>query len=602
MKKRRSSLVLPCAFGVVFFVGATILYHQVYAERILPQIFVGSVNVGGLTREAARTRLAEAFAHTTSKSTLLVHHPLPERAFSLQTKELFTLQANVVDQAFALGRTENPLLRIAPYALLVKPYTIDPERAFTIQTEKIRQALEKAGLSVPAQEASFAFTTQNGKLVASVTPSHAGIELALETSRETITEALTKGATSTTLVATRTIEPTIQAETLTPFLPDVTRWVASPLTLVIGQDTLVLSPRMIADLIALEGQMNSPELGLSQARIETFFKGHPLLAESAPKNGRLTLNASSTVAELVIPTQGQAIDLEKTRALMQEALANTSSTRRVSVPRTTSYGVFEGAEAERLGIRELIGRGDSHFSGSPANRRKNIALGAQRVHATLVPPNEEFSMMKTLGPITGEMGWLPELVIKGDKTIPEFGGGLCQIGTTAFRGVVNTGLPVTERRNHSYRVRYYEPAGTDATLYDPAPDFKFKNDTPTWIIITKDLRKDDVSFLFWGTKDGRVVSSTKPFVTNIIAAPPKKIIETTELAVGETKCTEKEHAGATASFDYHVTYPNGETKNVTFRSVYRPWQAVCLVGVAAVAPNPLPTPPTVDETGLNSPG
>ena len=67
--------------------------------------------------------------------------------------------------------------------------------------------------------------------------------------------------------------------------------------------------------------------------------------------------------------------------------------------------------------------------------------------------------------------------------MPEYGGGLCQIGTTVFRAAVNSGLPITERRPHAYRVVYYEPAGFDATIYDPRPDLRFINDTENYILI-----------------------------------------------------------------------------------------------------------------------
>jgi hypothetical protein len=77
--------------------------------------------------------------------------------------------------------------------------------------------------------------------------------------------------------------------------------------------------------------------------------------------------------------------------------------------------------------------GTSNFKGSPVNRRHNIAVGAASVNGTLIAPGEEFSLLKTLGDIDAAAGYKPELVIKGGKTLPEFGGGLCQIGTTAFR-------------------------------------------------------------------------------------------------------------------------------------------------------------------------
>jgi len=237
----------------------------------------------------------------------------------------------------------------------------------------------------------------------------------------------------------------------------------------------------------------------------------------------------------------------------------------------------------KYGIKEIIGTGQSNFSGSPKNRRHNIRTGASAVNGTLIKPNEEFSLLKTLGKIDGSSGYLQELVIKEGKTIPEYGGGLCQIGTTAFRGATNSGFPITLRRNHSYRVSYYEPAGTDATIYDPWPDFRFLNDTGNYILIQTRIEGNNLYFDFWGTKDGRKIEKTKPTIYNIVKPAPTKIIETLDLKPGEKKCTEHAHNGADAYFDYKVTYQSGEIKEKRFSSHYVPWQEVCLLGVAKLS-------------------
>lgn len=256
-----------------------------------------------------------------------------------------------------------------------------------------------------------------------------------------------------------------------------------------------------------------------------------------------------------------------------------------------------------MGIKEIIGVGRSDFSGSPSNRRKNIANGVKKLDGTIVMPGEEFSLLKALGPIVASEGWLPELVIKGNKTVPELGGGLCQIGTTTFRGALASGLPITVRQSHSYRVRYYEPAGTDATIYEPNPDFRFKNDMTTPVLIhvyTTD--GDELIYEFWGTRDGRgtqfigqqtvsVVDDLKPSIFNVTSPPPTRLIETLDLKPGQKKCTEVAHAGADTEFTYTVTYANGIKNEQVFRSHYRPWQAVCLVGVEKLSE------PPADATG-----
>ena len=192
-------------------------------------------------------------------------------------------------------------------------------------------------------------------------------------------------------------------------------------------------------------------------------------------------------------------------------------------------------------------------------------------------------MVKILGQIDASTGYVPELVIKNNQTIPEYGGGLCQVGTTIFRSALKSGLPITARQNHSYRVSFYEPAGTDAAVYDPWPDVRFLNDTGNYILIQSRIEKNNIYFDFWGKRDGRIASSTAPIIYNITKPEPAKIIETTTLKPGEKKCTERAHNGADAYFDYKVTYPAGNVLTKRFKSHYVPWQEVCLVGVTATS-------------------
>jgi len=107
-------------------------------------------------------------------------------------------------------------------------------------------------------------------------------------------------------------------------------------------------------------------------------------------------------------------------------------------------------------------------------------------------------------------GYLPELVIKKGETIPEYGGGLCQVSSTAFRGAVQAGLEITERQNHAYPVRYYSPQGTDATIYPPHPDLRFKNNTPAYILIQTKIKGNKLYFEFYGSDDGRKVELIGP--------------------------------------------------------------------------------------------
>ncbi|HZJ40716.1 MAG TPA: VanW family protein [Candidatus Saccharimonadales bacterium] len=282
---------------------------------------------------------------------------------------------------------------------------------------------------------------------------------------------------------------------------------------------------------------------------------------------------------------GREVDLEASANLLTSILLGPEREAELIVK---DINISELEAENNFKIKELLGTGHSNFIGSPANRRHNIAVGAAAIQGLLIKPGEEFSLVKTLGEIDASTGYLPELVIKDNKTIPEYGGGLCQVATTIFRSALASGLPITARRNHSYRVSYYEPAGTDAAVYDPWPDVKFVNDTGSYVLIQSRIAGNDIYFDFWGTSDGRIASTTAPTIYNITRPKPTKIVETDTLAPGEKKCTEHAHNGADAYFDYTVIYPEGATTTpeqvIRFSSHYVPWQEVCLVGKATSTP------------------
>lgn len=169
-------------------------------------------------------------------------------------------------------------------------------------------------------------------------------------------------------------------------------------------------------------------------------------------------------------------------------------------------------EAKNLGIVDLVGSGSSDFAGSPTNRIFNIKRALQNFEGQLIAPDEEFSFTKILGPVEEETGYRPELVIRNNKTEPEYGGGICQVSTTLFRAAIYSGLKITERHNHSYPVTYYKPIGFDATVYVPRPDLKFKNNTHKSLLIHAAIEGTVLTFELYGTPDGRTVTLDGPAV------------------------------------------------------------------------------------------
>lgn len=241
------------------------------------------------------------------------------------------------------------------------------------------------------------------------------------------------------------------------------------------------------------------------------------------------------------------------------------------------------ANANYLGIKELLGEGISWFSGSPAPRIHNIKLASSHLNGLLVKPDEVFSFNRALGDVSEKTGYKETWIIKEGRTVLGDGGGVCQVSTTVFRAALNTGLPILERQAHAYRVHYYEEkstVGLDATVYDPSPDLRFLNNTPAHLLIQVkvDERNKKLTFQFYGTSDGREPIISEPIIWDKVPAPEPLYQDDPELPLGTIKQIDWAAPGAKVKFDYTVIRNEETIFEKNFTSLYRPWRAIYLRG------------------------
>jgi vancomycin resistance protein YoaR len=195
------------------------------------------------------------------------------------------------------------------------------------------------------------------------------------------------------------------------------------------------------------------------------------------------------LVETIAGVAGKAVDFESfynqlndavSKQYVQSVFSNNQlgavAGIKLDVPLITENPRVTKETISKYGIKDLVGTVETSFVGGTADRIHNIKTGLSKINGILLAPGQELSTVNAIGYVSAETGYVEELVIKGDATVKEFGGGLCQIATTLFRLALNAGLPVTERINHRYVVGYYGP-GLDATIYGPHPDLRFVNDT-----------------------------------------------------------------------------------------------------------------------------
>ncbi|MFH0854115.1 MAG: VanW family protein [bacterium] len=585
------------------FSAGAFFYQKKFKNKIYNGIKIGSLDLGGISKNEAEIKIRK-ITDAIYKNEIIFYYNAKKIAISpiltsaadpSLTKEILNYnEKNMLNSAYNIGRTGKTigdnfikqLNLITSNYIMLPQYYLNQEELLAVLKENFSEFEEPAenakifiddDLKISIKEEKKGYTFDYEQAILEL------ITFLDKFTADKINISLTKKIDEPTIKKGDMLYATTEAEKLLEL---------APIKLLYKDNEWVITKEIIKNWIILdtknEQSITMPPVSnitgfynitLNKEELVLYLKEHiaPEIAMTA-QNAKFEIK-DGKVLEFQESHDGLELDLEKNYDYICSNIINYKEKEINLIIKEIKANITTD-NVNNLGIKEIIGVGKSNFKGSPTNRRHNIKTGAMAVNGLLIAPEENFSLVSALGKIDGEHGYLPELVIKGNKTIPEYGGGLCQIGTTLFRASLDSGLPITERQNHSYRVSYYEPAGTDATIYNPRPDMKFINDTGQHILIQTKIEGDDLIFEFWGAKDGRIVEKGEPRIYNIVKPGPTKIIETGDLKPGEKKCTEISHNGADAEFNYKVKYPNGEIKENLFKSHYKPWQAVCLVGKA----------------------
>lgn len=621
--------------AIVFFIACLItaslyfIFEKKYQNKIYPGVWIGEINLGGKTVEQAKSLINEEINNINRSGITFYYekNKVPIMPTIISTESDFAYQIinfdseKSVDQAYNLGRDKAFFSNLKNKINgLIRKRIIN--LSFSMNETEIQNILKEnfSTFEIPAEDAKLVLNEQNNNFTPlnksfdeingnesavvgdlkpptndtyltgfMVSEEKLGKIMDYKKAIKLLGINLLKLNSSPIQLSTETDYPEIYKKDCLNIEAKAKNILSlAPITLIFEDNKWEVDKEQLAQWLSLKIKSEAKNqdlvnIGLNKNIVEQFLKEkiapdidqEPINAKFEIKDGRVAeFQASRDGIKLKIEDSFEKINYKLTNYSFDETKEN-----KIELVVADLKSPIDTNDVNNLGIDEIIGIGESNFSGSPQNRRHNIKTGADSLNGILIKPDEEFSINSALGKINAESGYLPELVIKGNKTIPEYGGGLCQIGTTIFRAALSSGLPITQRRSHSYRVSYYEPAGTDATIYSPWPDMRFINDTGRHILIQARIEGDNLYFDFWGTKDGRVIEKTEPTIYNIVRPGPTRYIETLDMAVGEEKCTERAHNGADAYFDYKVTYADGEIKEEKFSSHYVPWQEVCLIGV-----------------------
>lgn len=569
--------LLPTTLSVILFILLFFLYQIFIFDKFYPLTYVGNINVSFLNYQDAVRAISANFEKRTQN----------KLSFT-QQQNTFAVDLATSSAAIDYADIESELIKAHPANLwqrvgkqfenLITYKKIAPKINLSLdkQLEAISQSVNKK-----AEDAQLIFdeTASESSPSARIQIQEGlnGIELDKQSLEKQITQFLLTGKYTSELPV-KVLQPKITTNHVVRAKQALEETMREPVKLNFKGNLWILDTKQLLTLLDLT---SGGDLLLDKDKTYLYTGKIAQTINQEVQEGLFEFNPQTRrVTAFKASKPGQKLDQDKTYQLISQAVSGQIS-HTISLPVTIINPKIQTSDVNSLGIKELLGRGISHFAGSIPNRIYNINLTASKINGVLVPPGEVFSFNNTVGDITAQTGFKQAYVIKEGRTVLDDGGGVCQDSTTLFRAVLNAGLPVVKRTAHAYRVGYYEqgfPPGLDATVFYPSVDFQFKNDTLAHILIQAYTAGTTLYVDLYGTSDSRVSTISKSVVTDRVPAPDPLYQDDPTLPKGTTKQVDWAAWGAKVTFTRTVKRAGETIISETYKSNFRPWQAVYLVG------------------------
>ena len=179
---------------------------------------------------------------------------------------------------------------------------------------------------------------------------------------------------------------------------------------------------------------------------------------------------------------GYHLEEEDTRELMRELLLYGSEETRVELPVTVTEPNISTEEAQNtLGSGEVVGECTTSIEGSRSNRKTNVRVALSRFNGMRVDPGETVSFNAVALERTLANGYKEATEYSEGESTTGIGGGTCQASTTMYGALLQAGVTIVERHNHSMTVAYADPSMDAAVTDTGSKDLVFRNDSDLYL-------------------------------------------------------------------------------------------------------------------------
>lgn len=518
MRRRLLWIVVGLAAVPIAWLGLAVSMHAVHAGEILPGTRVAGVQVGGLSPEEARERLAPALR---GKKATLAHG---DQRFTVRAEEIgygVDLRATVT-HAMEAGRG-NPLTSLLwqQIASLWGDREVPP--ATSVDRERLGEAIRTIAGQVQRPGFRGDLSIDADSLRVEIEPPRPARTVDEDAAATATLAALRRRDPGTVALPVRS-ERLSSAEQVRTVAEAARTQLEKPLELSGNDSSVEIAPQQLAPLLtvvpAKDQNGRDIRLGVREDELSDLVDS---LAEDVDQD--------ATDAEVSAPTRPVTVDTKtdlswepRSAEVDAEPGERGQTLNQQQTAKAITAAVRAGEHSGKLPIEvekpdvptsaarqmdSLIGTFTTHFSCCEP-RVTNIQQMARTVDGTLVMPGEEFSLNGVVGERTKAKGYVPAPYILRGELVPDVGGGVSQFSTTMYNAAFFAGLPVTDHQPHSYYISRYPP-GRESTLNYPTIDLTWTNDTGTPILVRALAGDTSVSVSLYGNNGGRTVQgSTGP--------------------------------------------------------------------------------------------